>query len=191
MSGLLGRAGLLLAVAGLGACAQVVPVAEGVAQLPRKAVEGTAGFFGFIFSRPELSVEVVEVSRLQHCQSSGREATLEVLANPIALAAWEQARGLKLTPASGELPVGLYAVAEMGERNTGGYALVISRQGAVKDDTLYLKATFLSPSVSGMASQALTSPCTLVALPTRSDFHRAVLVDQSDRERARWAPLSP
>lgn len=191
MSGLLGRAGLLLAVLGLGACAQVVPVAEGVAQLPRKAVEGTADFFGSIFSRPELSVEVVEVSRLQHCQSSGREATLEVLANPIALAAWEQARGLKLTPASGELPVGLYAVAEMGERNTGGYALVISRQGAVKDDTLYLKASFLSPSVSGMASQALTSPCTLVALPTRSDFHRAVLVDQSDRVRARWAPLSP
>lgn len=191
MSGGGGRGAMLLVAVGLSACAKVVPVAEGVAQLPRKAVEGTVEAFEFIFSRPELAVEVVEVARLQHCNSSGRESTLEVLPNPIALAAWEEARGLKLTPASGDLPVGLYAVAEMGERNTGGYALVISRQGAVKDDTLYLKASYLSPSVSGMATQVLTSPCTLVALPTRSDFHKAVLVDQTGKLRARWTPLAP
>ena len=185
------RGAWVLAGLGLSACAQVVPVAEGVAQLPRKAVEGTVEAFEFVFSRPELAVEVVEVARLQHCNSSGRESTLEVLPNPISLAAWEEARGLKLTPASGDLPVGLYAVVEMGERNTGGYALVISRQGAVKDDTLYLKASYLSPSVSGMATQMLTSPCTLVALPTRSDFHKAVLIDQTGKLRARWTPLAP
>lgn len=185
------RGAMLLAVLGVSACAQVVPVAEGVAQLPRKAVEGTADFFEFIFASPELAVEILEVARLQHCNSSGREATLEVLANPLALAGWEAARGVRLTPASADLPVGLYAVAELGERNTGGYALVISRQGAVKDNTLYLKATFLSPATGAMASQMLTSPCTLVSLPTRSDFRQAVLVDQSNRERARWTPLAP
>lgn len=181
---------LLTAALGLGACAQVVPVAEGVAQLPRKAVEGTAGFFEYIFSSPELAVQVAEVSRLQQCGTSGRESTLEVLAGPNAILGWESARGVKLTADSGSLPTGLYAVAEMGERNTGGYALLISREAATKDRVLYLKASFMSPSVSGMATQVLTSPCTLVSLPASEDFRTAVLVDQNGRERARWSPTN-
>lgn len=181
---------LVVAVLALPACAKVVPVAEGVAQLPRKAVEGTAGFFEFIFSRPELAVQMAEVSRLQQCGTSGRESTLEVLAGPNAVIGWEAARGVKLTADSASLPQGLYAVAEMGERNTGGYALLVSREGAVKDAVLYLKASFMSPSVSGMASQVLTSPCTLVALPANENFRSAVLVDQNGRERARWSPTN-
>ena len=181
---------LTAAVLGASACAQVVPVAEGVAQLPRKAVEGTVGFFEFIFTSPEFAVDVSEVARLQQCSTSGREATLEVLAGPQAVGTWEAARGVKLVPDSSLLPAGLYAVAELGERNTGGYALLISRQGALKDQVLDLKASFMSPSVSGMATQVLTSPCTLVALPASENFRKAVLVDQNGRERARWSPTN-
>ena len=181
---------LTAAVLGLGACAKVVPVAEGVAQLPRKAVEGTADFFEFIFTRPELAVQVAEVTRLQQCGTSGREATLEVLAGPNAVVGWEAARGVKLTADSASLPAGLYAVAELGERNTGGNALLVSRQAAVKDEVLYLKTSFMSPSVSGMATQAFTSPCTLVSLPAGENFRQAVLVDQNGRERARWSPTN-
>lgn len=183
-------AALLAALALLTACAQVTPVAEGVAQLPRKAVEGTVDFLEFVFERPELAVDVLEVARLQQCNSSGREPTLEMLAGPTAVVGWEQARGLQFTLKSGELLPGLYAVAEMGERNTGGYALLVSRKAAVKDDTLYLKATFLSPSTAGMASQQLTSPCVLVALPGQAEFHRLVLVDQNNQPRASWSPLA-
>jgi hypothetical protein len=183
-------AALLAALALLTACAQVTPVAEGVAQLPRKAVAGTMDFLEFVFERPELAVEVLEVARLQQCNSSGREPTLEMLAGPAAVVGWEQARGLQFTPKSAELLPGLYAVAEMGERNTGGYALLVSRKAAVKDDTLYLKATFLSPATAGMASQQLTSPCVLVALPGQAEFHRLVLVDQNNQPRASWSPLA-
>ncbi len=190
MRGFARSATLLIAALAVSACSGVRPVAEGVVELPRKAVEGTVEFFEFVFERPELAAEALEISRQPQCNSSGRETSLEVFPSPAALQAWEQERGVQLTPTTGELLPGLYAVVEMGERNTGGYAVVVSRQAAVKDDTLYLKASFLSPSTGGMATQVLTSPCTLLALPARNDFHRVVLIDQNKRERARWAPLA-
>ncbi len=170
---------------GLGACAQVTTGAETVAQLPRKAVEGTFDFFETVFTRPDLAVEAVELGRLQQCGSTGREVALEVFDDAASVVAWEQARGVKLTPAQGELPPGLYVVAEMGERVTGGYGLAVSRQAAMKDDVLYLKASFLVPSNANMVTLALTSPCSLVLVPTRS-YRRIELVDQTNKVRARW-----
>lgn len=185
------RGSLLLSMSlALGGCAQVVPVAEGVAQLPRRAVEGTAEFIAFVFERPELSAAVIEIGRHAQCNSSGRETLIDVFPSPEALLVWEQERGVQLSPRTGQLLPGLYAVVELGERNTGGYAVVISRQAAIKGGTLYLKASFLSPATADMASQALTSPCTLLALPSRQDYREVVLVDQSNRERARWTPLA-
>ncbi len=175
----------VLAAATLSACAQMTTGAETVAQLPRKAVEGTVDFFEFVFTRAELSVEVIEIGRLPQCNSIGREPALELFTDPAAVAAWETARGIKLTPPGGELPPGIYVVAEMGERNTGGYSLVVSRKGAMKDAELYLKASFLVPGNAGMVTQSLTSPCSLVLVPTRT-YSSVLLIDQSNKVRARW-----
>jgi len=189
MRGLVARAVVLLAVVGLSACAQITTGAETVAQLPRKAVEGTVDFFEFVFTRPELTVEAVSVGRLANCNSVGREAALQVFNSPDEVQAWEQARGIKITPSNGDLPPGMYAVAEVGERGTGGYSLVISRQAAIKDDVLYLKASFLAPSNADQVTMALTSPCSLVLVPTRF-YSRVLLLDQSNKVRASWlAPL--
>jgi len=175
----------IAALAGLTSCAQITTGAETVAQLPRYAVEGTAGFFDFIFARPELAVQAIEVSRLEQCHSTGREPSLTVFDDPTAVNAWEEGRGIKLTPAKGALPPGMYAIAEMGERGTGGYALAVSRQAAVKDEVLYLKASFLVPGNAGMVTQSPTSPCSLVLVATRS-YSRVVLLDQANKVRASW-----
>lgn len=175
----------VLAVAGLSACAQVTTGAETVAQLPRMAVEGTVDFFEFVFSKPENAVEVIEVGRLSQCNSTGREPSLELFGDAAAVKAWEAARGVRLSPAVGELPPGYYAIAEMGERNTGGYGLAVSRQAAIKDEVLYVKASFLVPGNASMVTQALTSPCSLVLLPTRS-YQRVQLLDQANKVRASW-----
>ena len=92
---------------------------------------------------------------------------------------------MQLTPAVGELPPGTYLIAEVGERNTGGYSLAISRSAAIKEDVLYLKASFLVPGNAGMVTQAITSPCSLVLVPTRQ-YGKALLLDQSNKVRASW-----
>lgn len=172
-------------VAALSGCAQLTTGAETVAQLPRKAVEGTYDFFEFVFTRPELRIEAVEIGRLPSCNSTGRESSLELFTDTAAIKAWEEARGVKLTPANGELPPGTYVIAEVGERNTGGYSLAVSRSAAIKDDVLYLKASFLVPGNASMVTQAITSPCSLVLVPTRQ-YGKALLLDQSNKVRASW-----
>jgi hypothetical protein len=128
-------------------------------------------------------VEAVEVGRLAQCHSVGREPALEVFTDPAAVTAWETTRGVQLAPREGQLPPGVYVIAEMGERSTGGYSLAVSRQAGIKDGVLYLKASFLVPGNAGMVTQALTSHCSLVLLPTRS-YSRVLLVDQANKVRA-------
>lgn len=176
----------LAAMTGLVGCAQMTKSAETVAQLPRMAVEGTVDAVSFIFTRPELKVEAIEMGRLLNCNSSGREPSLEVFTDPAEVKRWEQARGVQLSPAEGELPQGTYVIAEVGERSTGGYSLVVSRQAAVKEDELFIKASFLVPSSAGMATQALTSPCSLALVPTRR-YGKAFLLDQANKVRASWS----
>jgi len=110
---------------------------------------------------------------------------LEFFQDGESVHAWESARGVSFTPPGTKLAPGLYAIAEMGERNTGGYALAVSRQAALKDGVLYLKASFLVPSNSAMVTQVVTSPCSLVLLPTRP-YSQVLLLDQTNKVRAGW-----
>lgn len=169
----------------LSACKTVTSGAETVAQLPRMAVSGTVGFFDKVFSTPALAVEALEIGRSAQCHSTGREPALELFQDSAAVQAWEAARGVNFTPPGTQLAPGLYAIAEMGERATGGYGLAVSRQAALKEGVLYLKASFLVPGNSSMVTQVVTSPCSLVLLPTRS-FTELQLLDQSNKVRARW-----
>ena len=170
---------------GLSACKSVTTGAETVAQLPRMAVSGTVGFFENIFTSPSLAVEAVEIGRSAQCNSTGREPALEFFQDGESVHAWEAARGVSFTPPGTKLAPGLYAIAEMGERNTGGYALAVSRQAALKDGVLYLKASFLVPGNSAMVTQVVTSPCSLVLLPTRP-YSQVLLLDQTNKVRAGW-----
>lgn len=185
MQGLVRKAVWAAALAGLGGCAQLTTGAETVAQLPRMAVEGTYDFFAFLFTRPELKIEATEIGRLASCNSTGSEAYLELFTEAGAVRAWEENRGVRFMPADSELPAGTYLIAEAGERATGGYSLAVSRQAAVKDDVLYVKASFLVPGNASMVTAAITSPCSLVQVPTRL-YGRAYLLDQTNKVRARW-----
>jgi len=173
------------ALAGLSACAQLTTGAETVAQLPRIAVEGTYDFFTLLFTRAELRVEAIEIGRLSNCKSVGRESYLELFPNAEAVRAWEQTRGVQFTAAEKPLPEGIYLVVESGERATGGYSLAVSRQAAMKDRVLYIKASYLVPGNASMVTEAVTSPCSLVQVPTRL-YERAYLLDQANKVRARW-----
>lgn len=177
-----------LTAATLSSCATVAPMAAAAADAPKRAVTGTYDFFQALFSSSKASVEAVELGRAAFCNSQGRESALTLFTSTAQLQDWEASRGVKLTPITGSLPQGLYAIVEVGERNTGGYAFVVSRQAARDSRTLYIKGTYLVPKTSGMATQAITSACSLVLLRTDANFDSAVLLDQANKVRAQWQP---
>lgn len=133
------------------------------------------------FSR-ENAVEVSEVRRSLHCNSESADAGVSLFADLDATRAWETARGLTLI-GSQPLPPGPYAVIEMGQRNTGGYGLAVSRLAGRRGDVLILKATFIAPGPDRMVTQMLTSPCVLVSLP-QAYYSAVEVIDQSGVERA-------
>ncbi len=167
-------------------CAPLEPAAAAIAKTRIAVTEGTAEFFQNLFSGKETAVEAVEIGHSQYCNSQGRESVVNVYRTAEELKAWETSRGVQLTPVTGRLPNGTYAIVEMGERNTGGWGIVVSRQAAQKDQQLYLKASYLSPKTSGMATQAITAPCALVSIRSTQVFAVATLLDQSNKLRARW-----
>lgn len=179
------RLAMIIPFAILSGCKTVTTGAETVAQLPRMAVQGTVGFFETLFTTPSLSVEAIEVGRAAQCGSVGREPALEFFPDAESVNAWETARGVSFAPPGTRLAPGVYAIAEMGERNSGGYALAVSRQAAFKEGVLYLKASFLVPGNSSMVTQVVTSPCSLVLLPTRP-YSQVLLLDQTNKVRAGW-----
>lgn len=190
--------GLLAATSAalLSACAGLAPMTEALVSAPATVRDESIGFIQALFAAPQKAIEAVEIGRAQQCNSQGRESVVNLFTDVSQLKAWEVTRGVQLMPVTGTLPPGSYVIAEMGERNTGGYALAISRQAAASNDTLYLKATYLHPSAAGMATQILTAPCSLVALRSTKSFSRAILLDQANKVRAVWtlatasAPLS-
>lgn len=179
-------AALLIASAALASCARIAPVTEAVAAAPKRVASGTVEFFQNVFSAPQSAVEAIEIGRSQQCNSQGRESVVNLFTNVSQLKDWETSRGVQLTPVTASLPGGSYAIVEMGERNTGGYALAVSRQAAKSGDALYLKASYLSPKTSGMATQVLTAPCALVAIRSNDRFASATLLDQTNKVRAQW-----
>lgn len=133
----------------------------------------------------ESSVEVSEVGRSWQCNTPGPEARVSLLADGVAVAAWQQERGVDL----GTLPQGPFALVEMGERNSGGYGLAISRLAGRRGGTLILRGSFIAPGADDVVSQAISSPCVLVSLP-REGYSAVEVVDQDGRVRGR-ASLGP
>lgn len=54
---------------------------------------------------------------------------------------------------------------EAGQKNTGGYGLMVEERARIVGDALLLTATWQSPAANQFVTQAFTSPCVLVAVP--------------------------
>ena len=116
------------------------------------------------FSGDETPISVTEVARHSQCGAKTAELNTHIFRQVESLKLWESERGIEFLRDE-PLQEGNYAVVELGQRNTGGYGLAVSRQAALRGSTVILNTTFLSPRPGSMRTQALTSPCVLVALP--------------------------
>lgn len=109
-------------------------------------------------------IEVREVARSLYCNTDGDGARATLLAGPQAVLDWQAGRSLALA-GSESLAQGPYAIVEMGTRPTGGYGLAVARSAVLRDETVVLSATFVSPAPGSIRTQALSSPCVVVQLP--------------------------
>lgn len=107
-------------------------------------------------------IEVQEVARSLQCNTAGKESRVELFTSTAAVRAWAEPRGLRLPEVLAEAP---HVVVELGQRNTTGYGLAISRSAVLRGGLLILKGTFISPAPGRVVAQALSSPCVLVQLP--------------------------
>lgn len=121
----------------------------------------------------ETPVEVRELAHSAQCGTQGEKAVISVFADAAELRQWQDQRGVKLVD-SDAMPAGPYALFEMGQRPTGGYGVAISRKASIRRDLVVLKGTFIAPAEGTVSTEAVTSPCVLVSLP--SGFNRGVVV---------------
>lgn len=138
--------------------------------------------FSSWFSAKENQVIVSEVDSDSYCNAPGEASTMTLLADSAAVKAWEATRSVSLS-GEGTLPAGPYVVVDLGQRNSGGFGIAVSRQAGFKNDILVLRATVFEPSAGGVSTQAITSPCSLVRLPQMS-FASLRLIDQNGKLRA-------
>jgi hypothetical protein len=78
-------------------------------------------------------------------------------------------------------------LVEMGRKPTGGYFLELkSTKARVLDDSAQVELVWNVPAPGAMVTQALTSPCILIALPRNSSYSRVLILDQNGRVRLTW-----
>lgn len=128
-------------------------------------------------------LEVREVGRSLYCNTPGEQARVTLLPDLQSALDWQASRNIVLAPAESLAQVP-YALVEMGARPTGGYGLAIARAAKLDGEQVLLSATFLSPSPGSIRTQALSSPCVLVALP-RGRYDEIVVRDETGEVRAR------
>lgn len=137
------------------------------------------------------AIEVREVGRSLQCNSPDERTRAHLLPDAQAVLQWQESRSLALAGPE-MLAQGPYALVEMGLRPTGGYGLAISRAAVLRGDLVILNATFVSPAPGSLRTQALTSPCVLVALP--AGRYRSIEVQEPTgvvRASGEWMPRPP
>jgi hypothetical protein len=127
-------------------------------------------------------IEVIELRRALTCNTPDENVHTALFEGLAAVRDWEKARGVELAGAD-PLPDGPYAIVELGKRNTGGYAVAVSRQAKLTGKTLRLSTTFIAPGQGRLVSQMITSPCVLVSLPAAT-YKTLEVVDETGAVRA-------
>lgn len=136
------------------------------------------------------AVSVVEVHRSNVCGTEGAATKISFFPDAAALQAWQATHHVEAF--DGPIAQGETALIELGERSTEGYDILVSRQAQLRDGTLKLTATFLTPPAQvpadmpspGASIATPNSPCVLIALP-KIELRALVLLDPSGVERAR------
>lgn len=127
------------------------------------------------------AVQVADAGVSINCPASGPEPWVREFPTLDAVRAWQADHGIELLTPGAE--AGHYALVGMGQRNTGGYGIAVSREATLAEQVLRLKATFVAPSGGGMTTQMLTSPCALVRLPKQTPWRAIEVYDQTGRLR--------
>lgn len=131
------------------------------------------------------TVLVADAGVAINCPASGPEPWVREFPTLDAVRTWQVEQGLDLLTPGAE--AGRYAVVGMGQRNTGGYGIAVSREATLAEQVLRLKATFVAPSGGGMTTQMFTSPCALVRLPRDAAWQTLQVYDQTGRLRVTLA----
>lgn len=122
------------------------------------------------------------VDSAAYCGTTSQQAAVHYFATESALARWIDYRGIDEFGAGGAANGGAIVV-EMGQRMTGGYKMkMLPDSTKVDNDTLYLGIAWEAPPEYAAISQAMTSPCVVIA-PPAGDYDRVVVVDQLDNVR--------
>jgi len=124
-----------------------------------------------------------------NCGGGQTQAAIHVIDNHRRFAAaMERTQGHSLgsvqeiSPPDFQQTVALWV--EMGQKPSGGFALGLREQETrVENNTLRLALNWIEPDPGSLVTQALTSPCLLVAVP-RGDYARVEAVDQEGQIRA-------
>lgn len=137
----------------------------------------------FVTGKP---VDVAPVGYALDCGSQRPETTVRTLVNADELQKWQMSRGLTLLRADAPQD-GPYALVELGQRATGGYGLVVSRDADIRKNVLFLHVTFITPNGDHPGTPQPTSPCVLISMPP--GFYQGVsVVDQSGKVVATSSP---
>lgn len=121
----------------------------------------------------ETPADVRELARSMQCGTPDEKSAVTVFADAKEFRQWQEQRGIKLID-SDAMPVGPYALVEMGSRPNAGFGLAISRKAGIRRDLIVLKGTFIAPTADAVTAQVVSSPCVLMGLP--SGFYRGVVV---------------
>lgn len=122
------------------------------------------------------------VASAAYCGTTSQEAAVHYFATQAQLARWVDYRGIDGFDASAAANGGVIVV-EMGQRMTSGYTMeTLPDKTHIEDNTLYLGIAWMAPPEYAAISQAMTSPCMVIA-PPPGDYNRVVVVDQLDNVR--------
>lgn len=122
------------------------------------------------------------VDSAAYCGTTSQQAAVHYFATQAELARWIDYRDIDEFDASAAANGGAIVV-EMGQRMTGGYEMnMLPESTRIENNTLYLGIAWVAPPEYAAISQAMTSPCVVIAPPS-GDYDRIVVVDQLDNVR--------
>ena len=122
------------------------------------------------------------------CPASGQDPWVREFPSLDAVRSWQADNDLQLLTPGAE--PGRYAIVGMGQRNSGGYGIAVSRAAEIEDGVLRLKATFVAPRAGAMTTQMISSPCALVRLPREAGWQSIEVYDQTGRLRVTLRTVS-
>lgn len=132
---------------------------------------------------PAPAITVSEAGRADNCPADSDKLSAQYFISAEAVLNWEANAGVDLHPGENLAP-GAYVLVGMGQRPSGGYALLVDPSGYVDGDIVRLHVTALAPPRDVAPPPEATSPCVLVQLPA-GNWDGAAVYDENGSRRAK------